>query len=190
MNGSKFLQVLTLLLCAGMLYFSYETYKEAKQIHEESRALFAKADTLLSISVTTDASQSVAQTSSKAASLLDEIFTDLEKEYKESKKSSAKPASKVRVSSSYRLEDRYVIYEVHSPEYVGNDVGTVVIDITVNQSGVVKKTSVNAATTITNEDVIEAARKAALKTHFNSNYDAPETQSGTITFIYAKKKGV
>lgn len=187
MNGSKFLQVLTLLLCAGMLYFSYKTYNEAKQIHQESQEMFAKADSLLSIPATKSAAQSVARTGSKAASLLDEIFTDLEKDYQASKKESAKSASKIRVSSSYRLEDRYVSYKVYDPEYVGDDAGIVVIDITVNKSGDVKKTSVNAATTITNEEVIEAARKAALKTGFNYNSDAPDTQSGTITFSYSKK---
>ena len=187
MNGSKFLQVLTLLLCAGMLYFSYKTYTEAKQIHEESQAMFAKADSLMSIPAAKSAAQSVARTGTKAASLLDEIFSDLEKDYQASKKESAKSAPKVRVSSSYRLEDRYVSYKVYDPEYVGDEVGTVVIDITVSKSGDVKKTSVNPASTITNEEVVEAARKAALKTNFNYNSDAPEAQLGTITFTYTKK---
>lgn len=187
MNGSKFLQVLTLLLCAGMLYFSYKTYTEAKQIHEESQAMFAKADSLMSIPAAKSAAQSVARTGSKAASLLDEIFSDLEKDYQASKKESAKSAPKVRVTSSYRIEDRYVPYKVYEPDIVGNENGIVVIDVTVSQTGKVKKTSVNTATTITNEEVIDAARKAALQTDFNSNFDAPETQSGTITFTYTKK---
>lgn len=187
MNGSKFLQILTLLLCAGMLYFSYETYKEAKQIHQESLTIFAKADSLLSTPATKSAAKDFAKTSSKAASFIDELFTDLEKDYKESKKAAAKSTPKVYVSSSYRIEDRYVPHNVHKPDIVGNEVGTVVIDIRVDKTGTVKKTSVNQATTITNEDVIDAARKAALQTNFNYNREAPETQSGTITYTYVKE---
>ncbi|MCQ2182150.1 MAG: energy transducer TonB [Bacteroidales bacterium] len=187
MNGSKFLQVLTLLLCAGMFYFSYKTYTEAKQIHEESQAMFAKADSLMPIPAAKSAAQSVARTGTKAASLLDEIFSDQDKDYQASKKESAKSAPKVRVSSSYRLEDRYVIFDVITPDYLGNESGTIVVDITVDKSGNVKKTAVNPASTIANEEVVEAARKAALKTDFNYNSDAPEAQPGTITFTYTKK---
>ncbi|MBQ0024900.1 MAG: energy transducer TonB [Bacteroidales bacterium] len=186
MNGNKFLQILTLLLCAGILYFSYETYKEAKQIHEECQAVFATADSLIATPTTIDAAQSVVRTGSKAANLLDEIFSDIEENYHSSKKASAK-AAKIRVSSSYRIEDRYVSFNIHDPELVGDEAGTIVIDITIDKSGNVKKTSVNPASTITNEDVIDAARKAALKTGFNSNYDGPEAQTGTITFTYTKK---
>lgn len=190
MNGSKFLQVLTLLICLGMAYFCYKTYSEAKQMHTESQAFFAKADSLLSIATTQKAAKSVARTTTRAAGLFDQLVSDLEKDYKESQreKARAEAAKKIVVSMPYRIEDRYVEWGLEEPEILGEEAGVVGIQVVVDQSGRVKKTSVHSATTITDENVIDAARKAALKVHFNSNYDAPETQNGVITYNYKLKK--
>ena len=99
MNGSKFLQVLTLLVCLGMAYFCYKTYSEAKQMHTESQAFFAKADSLLSIATTQKAAKSVARTTTRAAGLLDQVFSDLEKDYKESKREKARKAEALKMKS-------------------------------------------------------------------------------------------
>lgn len=189
MNGSKFLQVLTLLVCLGMAYFCYMTYNEAKQMHTESQAFFAKADSLLSIATTQKAAKSVARTTTRAAGLLDQVFSDLEKDYKESKREKARKAAaqKIEVSAAYRIEDRYVPYEVTLPDIRGNEEGIVAINVVVDRSGDVKKTSVHSATTVTDENVIDAARKAALRTNFNYNHDAPEAQNGVITYSFKKK---
>ena len=94
----------------------------------------------------------------------------------------------IEVTSSYRIEDRYVSYGgIVAPDYLGEEEGQAVVNISVSKSGDVKKTSINNASTISDPEVLEAARKAALKTSFNYNYDAPNLQSGTITYTFKRK---
>ena len=94
----------------------------------------------------------------------------------------------IEVTSTYRIEDRYVAYGgIQMPDNVGDQEGQVVVNISVGHSGDVKKTSINNASTITDPEVLESARKAALQTDFNINFDAPSLQSGTITYTYNKK---
>ena len=69
----------------------------------------------------------------------------------------------------------------------GSQGGTITVNVSVNHYGTVKKTSVAEGATITDPEVIESVRKAALQTDFNSNYDAPELQEGTITYTFKKK---
>lgn len=63
------------------------------------------------------------------------------------------------------------------------------LNILVDHSGDVKSAKLKSATGITNEDVIEACKKAALKTDFNYDSDRgyKNKQSGTITYIFSKK---
>lgn len=86
--------------------------------------------------------------------------------------------------SSYRMEDRYVSYRVKDPDVRGNAEGIVKLDITIGVLGDVKSAKLNSASTITDEEVIEACKKAALKTDFNYNSDAPKLQRGTITYTF------
>lgn len=191
-SSGKILQVLILILCGGLLYYSYDTSKSVKALHEENAILWEKLDSIQAVASAKPAARttSTAPAQTKAASLLDEIFGDLQKEYQDSKKESTKAAktAKMTVSSSYRIEDRYVSYKVDLPEILGDQEGVAVIDISVDRLGNVTKTSVNAASTITDDNVLDAARKAALKTDFNYVSGAPESQKGTITYTFAKKK--
>ena len=102
-----------------------------------------------------------------------------------------KPARKgtIEVTATYRIEDRYVesYSGIKVPEYLGDQEGQVVVNISVSKAGDVKKTSINKASTITGPEVLEAARKAALKTNFNINMDAPSLQAGTITYTFQRK---
>lgn len=98
------------------------------------------------------------------------------------------PRKGISVKATYQIEDRYVAYgDIKTPESVGNQEGVVVINISVDHYGEVKKTSVDPRSTITDSEVVEAARRAALQAHFNMNTDAPKLQSGTITFTFSKK---
>ena len=101
-----------------------------------------------------------------------------------------KPARKgtIEVTATYRIEDRYVAYgDIQIPDNIGDQEGQVVVNISVSKAGDVKKTSINNASTITDPEVLEAARKAALKTNFNINMDAPSLQAGTITYTFNRK---
>ena len=66
--------------------------------------------------------------------------------------------------------------------------GTVVVNIWVDNYGnVAKAVPGGDGTTVTNQALWTAARKAALETHFNMSADAPAMQEGTITYIFNLK---
>lgn len=74
------------------------------------------------------------------------------------------------------------------PSYTVQESGTVVVDIWVDQYGKVTKAVPGAeGTTVTDKNLWNAARKAALETGFNMKGDAPALQHGTITYIFNLK---
>ncbi len=121
-------------------------------------------------------------------SFINELVDDAQEEYRAAKKANQNAPKKavvpiLKVESSYRMEDRYS-YGVDDPQELGNAEGIVKLDITISTIGQVKSAKLNSASTITDEDVIEACKKAALKTMFNLNSDAPKLQQGTITYTF------
>ena len=74
------------------------------------------------------------------------------------------------------------------PSYPVQATGTVVVDIWVDNYGNVQKAVAGAeGTTVTNTELWNAARKAAMGAHFNMSADAPAMQKGTITYIFKLK---
>ncbi len=121
-------------------------------------------------------------------SFINELVGDAQEEYRAAKKANENAPKKavvprLKVKSSYRMEDRYS-YGVYDPEELGNAEGIVKLDITISTIGQVNSAKLNSASTITDEEVIEACKKAALKTDFNLNLDAPKIQQGTITYKF------
>lgn len=121
-------------------------------------------------------------------SFINELVGDAQEEYRAAKKANENAPKKavtprLKVKSSYRMEDRYS-YGVDDPKELGNAEGIVKLDITIDIYGQVKSAKLNSASTITDEEVIEACKKAALKTMFNLNSDAPKLQQGTITYTF------
>lgn len=121
-------------------------------------------------------------------SFINELVGDAQEEYRAAKKANENApkkavAPRLKVKSSYRMEDRYS-YGVYDPEELGNAEGIVKLDITISTIGQVNSAKLNSASTITDEEVIEACKKAALKTDFNLNLDAPKIQQGTITYTF------
>lgn len=122
-------------------------------------------------------------------SFINELVGDAQEEYRAAKKANENAPKKavvprLKVKSSYRMEDRYVGYKVYEPQELGNAEGIVKLDITISTIGQVNSAKLNSASTITDEEVIEACKKAALKTDFNLNLDAPKLQQGTITYTF------
>lgn len=71
------------------------------------------------------------------------------------------------------------------PVYSVQESGVVVVDIWVDQYGKVQKAVPGGeGTTVTDKNLWNAARKAALETGFNMKGDAPAMQHGTITYIF------
>lgn len=121
-------------------------------------------------------------------SFINELVGDAQEEYRAAKKANQNAPKKavvprLKVKSSYRMEDRYS-YGVDDTQELGNAEGIVKLDITIDIYGQVKSAKLNSASTLTDEEVIEACKKAALKTMFNLNSDAPKLQQGTITYTF------
>lgn len=122
-------------------------------------------------------------------SFINELVGDAQEEYRAAKKANENApkkavAPRLKVKSSYRMEDRYVGYKVYEPQELGNAEGIVKLDIAISTIGQVNSAKLNSASTITDEEVIEACKKAALKTDFNYNFDAPKLQQGIITYKF------
>ncbi len=71
------------------------------------------------------------------------------------------------------------------PSFPGNEEGIVVVEVTVDKSGRVTKAvpGVKGSSSL-NSRLLEAAKKAATITLFDSNSEAPELQKGTITYRF------
>lgn len=165
MKGSTALLIIMSVFMSGTMYFSYLNSQQIKALQQENAELWAKIDSSPQPVIEQPVNQP--QEPVSPVSVIGEI----------------------KVTSKYRLEDRYVIFEVKEPEFLGNQVGEVVINISVNWSGDVKSAKLQKATGITDEEVIEACKKAALQTNFNMNSDTGyrTKTSGTITYIFTAK---
>lgn len=202
MGNGKLLQVLTLLLCLSFGYFTFKNYEDIKELRDENAFLRDTIDSLLCQPATASIKEDIGKPEEKSAaaqpdekpaptgvvSFINELVGDAQEEYRAAKKANQNAPKKavvprLKVKSSYRMEDRYS-YGVYDPEELGNAEGIVKLDITINYSGDVKSAKLNSASTITDEDVIEACKKAALKTNFNYNSDATKLQQGTITYTF------
>lgn len=202
MGNGKLLQVLTLLLCLSFGYFTFKNYEDIKELRNENAFLRDTIDSLLCQPATASIKEDIGKPEKKSAaakpdekpapigvvSFINELVGDAQEEYRAAKKANENAPKKavvprLKVKSSYRMEDRYS-YGVDNPQELGNAEGIVKLDITIDIYGQVKSAKLNSASTITDEEVIEACKKAALKTMFNLNSDAPKLQQGTITYTF------
>lgn len=189
MKGNTVLLILIFLLLCGTLYLSYTNFQYIQILRLENTNLWVKIDSVQQICNNQPQKQRAA-TVSAPQTTENAILRYLIKSGKDEAKAATgeRTEQKMAVSSKYRLEDRYVMNKVQEPEISGNQQGEVVLNISVDWTGDVKSAKLQSATGITDEDVIEACKKAALKTHFNSNLDLRDTkQSGTITYIFSAK---
>ena len=74
------------------------------------------------------------------------------------------------------------------PVYKVQNEGIVVVDIWVDNYGNVQKAVPGGqGTTVTDKTLWNAARVAAMNSHFNQDANAPQQQHGTITYIFKLK---
>ena len=86
--------------------------------------------------------------------------------------------------STFSLKGRSAV-ALPKPKYESNQQGKVVVKIWVDQQGKVTRVEApDKGSTITAAEMVELAKQAALKARFNASPDAPEVQSGTITYIF------
>lgn len=200
MKGDTLLLAAIAALLCGSLYLSYMNFQQMQQLRQENIDMLMKIDSLQQVFAKAPQVQPAAPapapapasapapavkqktTGSAFLDFLLELGEETEKEI-----AAEKARQKVEVTTKYRLEDRYVTYKVHEPEIIGNQAGEVVLNILVDKYGSVKSAKLKSATGITDEEVIEACKKAALQTDFNSNYDHSDNRPGTITYIFTAK---
>ena len=189
MKGNTALLVLILIALCGTLFLSYTNFQQLQLLRQENTNLWIKLDSVQRISSKKPVAQKAAPAAKKStgSAFLDFLIELDEESQREA--AAARAKQKVVVSTKYRLEDRYVSYKVQEPELIGDQPGEIVLNILVDYSGDVKSAKLQSATGITNEEVIEACKKAALKTGFNYDSDKgySEKQSGTITYTFTSK---
>lgn len=86
------------------------------------------------------------------------------------------------------VKGRNTIGQLPRPAYNVQESGIVVVSVWVDNFGNVTKALPGAdGTTVTDKTLWQAARNAAMNTHFNQSADAPALQEGTITYIFNLK---
>lgn len=81
------------------------------------------------------------------------------------------------------LQGRGLLGSLPKPAYTANAAGKVLIDVVVDASGKVTKATYRAqGSTTNNAELVEAARRAALKARFTESESM--VQGGTITYIF------
>ena len=100
---------------------------------------------------------------------------------------SANQNGRVSVSAKVKVENRYVQGTTYVPKVTTGPTGVVIINVTMDRVGIVSAVSVNAGTTIADEEIIDQCKESALKTHFAYNPDAPDKSKGTITYTFAAR---
>lgn len=189
MKGNTALLIIILVALGGSIFLSYTNFQQIQLLRQENTTLWVKLDSVQQIVNKKPVKQKAAPaaTQTTGSPFLDLLIQMGEESEREA--AAARAKQKVTVSTKYRLEDRYVIYGgVENPDYIGSQAGEVVLNILVDYSGDVKSAKLQSSTGITDEEVIEACKKAALQTNFNSNYDLRDKQSGTITYTFTAKK--
>lgn len=89
------------------------------------------------------------------------------------------------IGVSYDLGGRGMRGNAPRPQGRFSKQGKIIVQIKVDRSGnVIEAKGGVRGSTLTDPQYVEAARQAALKAHFNAAPNAPEIQTGTITYIY------
>ena len=94
---------------------------------------------------------------------------------------------RVSVSAKVKVENRYVQGTTYLPKVTTGPVGVVIINVTMDRVGIVNAVSINAGSTISDEEIVDQCKEAALRTLFSYNPDAPDKSKGTIAYSFATK---
>ncbi len=95
-----------------------------------------------------------------------------------------KPEKDKRSGLLYTLSGRTIV-SMPTPKYHSNYQGTVNIKVWVDRDGKVIRAEYSPkGSNTSNTEMIEAAKEAAFKAHFNPDANAPEEQVGRITYIF------
>jgi len=114
--------------------------------------------------------------------------TDPRAEFKAGQPDGNTDKGKTDGSVNAHLKGRNTIGGLVKPKYNVQKSGTVVVKIWVDQYGKVQKAQAGVeGTDISDKDLWNEARNAAMKTSFNMDAAAPVMQEGTITYVFKLK---
>ncbi len=77
---------------------------------------------------------------------------------------------------------------ISTPNRDFSEEGKVVVDIWVDKDGKVQRVEIGRGTTVTNSDMLESAKRAALNSIFNKDEKASDLQRGTITYTFIMRQ--
>lgn len=103
---------------------------------------------------------------------------------KDGKRETAKQKGNVIVS--YDLENRNDVF-LYKPAYQCEGGGQVVVNIIVNRNGKVLSATVAAASSTSDQCILDMAVQAAKASTFNASESAPDRQKGTITYLFVSQ---
>lgn len=138
-------------------------------------------------SSSTSSSTGIASSSSSSATKSVSSSKSSSSETISSSSKSTNQKVRVSVTAKVKVEDRYVPYRTYLPNISEGPVGKVVVNITIEHSGSVVSARINPESTISDEDILDACKEAALKTGFSYNPEAPSKQTGTITYTFTAR---
>ena len=104
-----------------------------------------------------------------------------------SSNASAGRNGRVSVTAKVKVENRYVSGTTYVPKVTTGPTGVVVVNVSMDNVGIVGSASIGSGTTITDEDILDLCKEAALKTRFAYNPDAPRKSLGTITYSFTAR---
>lgn len=96
-------------------------------------------------------------------------------------------SSRVSVSAKVKVENRYVVGTTYLPKVTTGPEGVVVVDVTIDEIGIVTAASLNTSSTVKNEEIVDLCKEAALKTKFSYNPGAAGRVKGRITYTFSSK---
>jgi hypothetical protein len=204
MKGNTVLLIIASLLLICTLSISYKNSQQIQELRQENSIMLERIDSLINLAyvhpkstntqVPDSLSEAVQELAYEAADtgkglleLFRYIFNIKSDENNGSASEKEVSAPKITVKSKYRVEDRYVDSYIKQPEIIGDETGQVELNIRIQFSGQVTSVKLKNAIGITNEEVIEACKKAALRTKFNLNVHQNEPQPGTITYFFVEE---
>lgn len=93
----------------------------------------------------------------------------------------------VSVSAKVKVEDRYVQGTTVLPKVKTGPVGVVIVGVVMDHGGYVTSARIQSGSTISDEDVLDACKEAALKTNFSINTEVSAKHPATITYSFTAK---
>ena len=211
-NNNFIIKVLAIVLIAILglnVYRTEKTKKDLSRLTETVEQLAAQLDSLEAIEIPSGvASAAPAVTKkqfnelSKTVSSLETKFNSLQETADRQTKNKAQLGGTTRtttssettssygpvsVSAKVKVEDRYVQGTTVLPKVKTGPVGVVIVGVVMNHGGTVTSARIQSGSTISDEDVLDACKEAALKTDFSVNIDVSEKHPATITYTFTAK---